>query len=163
MKLWQLLWNGDNPDIWQDTESVNLTSTKDDRNFNFRSSHNAFLQRHFSVCWAYLVWLLSLVQNSTQVTQHIYSHVKKCWHTLFDLGGKWLLSPNAMLIRVMLSEALPDPPTLIDWWGQWRITIKARVSAFYWTMSCPFLYFSGKHGNSYNELHQVCRLFFPWL
>ena len=38
---------------------------------------------------------------------------KKGWHTLSDLGEKVTHFPNAMLIRVLLSEALPDPPTLI--------------------------------------------------
>ena len=38
---------------------------------------------------------------------------KNGWYTLPDLEEKETLSPNAMLIRVMLPEALPDTPTLI--------------------------------------------------
>ena len=40
--------------------------------------------------------------------------------------------------------------------GRGRIMIKVRTSAFHWTMSCPIYYFSGKHTNSCNTLHQVC-------
>ena len=44
-----------------------------------------------------------------------------------------------------------------------RIILKARTSAFYWTMSCPIFYFSGKHGDDCNKLNQVCQLFFPMI
>ena len=33
-------------------------------------------------------------------------------------GKKWILSPNAMLIQATLSEAMSDPPTLIDGGGE---------------------------------------------
>ena len=56
------------------------------------------------------------------------------WPTILE---KWLghclfykkkkpLSLDAMLIRVMLSEALPDHPTLI-WWGLGKVVVKART------------------------------------
>ena len=48
---------------------------------------------------------------------------KNGWDTLSDLGEKETPSPDAMLIRVMLSEALPDPATLI-WWGLGKIRPK---------------------------------------
>ena len=67
-----------------------------------------------------------------------------------------------MLIRVHVVGSLARPPTLI-WWGRGRIMVKARTSAFYWKMSYPIFYFSGKHEDSCNKLHQVCQLFFPWL
>ena len=51
----------------------------------------------------------------------------------------------------------------IDWWGRGRIMISSRTCAFYWTMSCSIFYFSGKHGDSCNKLHQVYQLFFPGL
>ena len=38
---------------------------------------------------------------------------KNSWYTLSDLGEKEIPFPDATLIRVMLSEALPDPPTSI--------------------------------------------------
>ena len=72
---------------------------------------------------------------------------------------KKTLSPNVMLIQVVLSEAMPDPSTLI-WWGRGRIMIKARTSAFYSAISCPIFYYSGKHGESCNKLLQVYQLFF---
>ena len=84
---------------------------------------------------------------------------KNGWYTLSDLGGKETPFPNSMLIQVMLSEALPDPPALI-WWGRGRIMVKLRTSAFCWTMSCSIFYFSGKHGDSCNKLHWVSQLFF---
>ena len=48
------------------------------------------------------------------------NHGKKGWNSLSDFGGKVSpLSPNAMLIRVMLPVAAPGLPTLIDGgWGR---------------------------------------------
>ena len=46
---------------------------------------------------------------------------------------KWLLSTYPTLIQVMLSEALPDAPTLIVWGGEelkLRIMIKTRTYDF---------------------------------
>ena len=43
---------------------------------------------------------------------------KKSWYTSFDLGEKVSDSPDAMLMQVILSEALADPPTLIDGVGK---------------------------------------------
>ena len=46
---------------------------------------------------------------------YIYNHKKKGWYTLSDLGEISIpRSLNAILIQVMLSKALPDPPILID-------------------------------------------------
>ena len=42
-----------------------------------------------------------------------YNPGKKGWDSLSDL-----VSPNAMLIRVMLPEAAPGRPTLIDGGGE---------------------------------------------
>ena len=38
----------------------------------------------------------------------------------------------------MLSEALPDPPMLID---GWKIMVKGKTSAFFRTMLCPIFNF----------------------
>ena len=44
---------------------------------------------------------------------------KKSWDSLSDLVQRGSpLSPNAMLIRVMLPEAAPGRPTLIDGGGE---------------------------------------------
>ena len=43
-----------------------------------------------------------------------YNQKKRSVYTLCLIQEKITPFPNAMLIRVMLSEALPDPPTLID-------------------------------------------------
>ena len=41
-----------------------------------------------------------------------YNPGKNGWYTMSDLGEKETPFPNAMLIRFMMSEALPHPQTL---------------------------------------------------
>ena len=51
--------------------------------------------------------------------------------------------------------AHPGRPWLCHWsWGRERIVIKAKTSAFYWTMLCPIFNLTGKHGYSCNKLQQ---------
>ena len=46
------------------------------------------------------------------------------------------LSSNIMMIQIMLSEALPDPQTLIDWVG--KKNGKTNTPLFYLTMPYPY-------------------------
>ena len=102
----------------------------------------------FFLLWSRFIWVAIEFQGPTATIME-----KKHWHTSFDLGEKVipLSTRNVDTSHIVRSPA--GSPN-IHWWGQGRIMIKARTSAFYWTMSCPiFFYFSGKHGDSCNKLH----------
>ena len=47
--------------------------------------------------------------------------------------------------------------------GRGRIVIKARTSAFYWTMSCPIFDFSGKHGDSCKKFIRCANYLFSMI
>ena len=76
---------------------------------------------------------------------------------------KWPLFPNAMLIWVVLSEALPDPTTVID--GVDKKMAKANSSYFFWIMLSGKMVIhsktnSSKWIDSSAEGHFNTRLFF---
>ena len=57
------------------------------------------------------------------------------YYTLSDLGEKVTPLPNAMLIQVILSDTLPNPPPLIGGgrgWQKGRIMVKTNTCAFLW-------------------------------
>ena len=108
------------------------------------------LNEYGTVLWFYRTtigyrWVLTKKPSSSRP----YNHGKK-WltHFVWFRRKKKPLSPNVMLIRVMLSEALPDPPTLI-WWRWGRIMIKGENLCFLLNNVMPHFYFSGKHGDSF--------------
>ena len=69
------------------------------------------------------------------------------------------VTPPAMFIRVMCSEALLDPPTLIV--GRRKIMIKARTYAFLLNndVNAPFSISMVSMRESCNKLRRVCLLF----
>ena len=67
-----------------------------------------------------------------------------------------------MLIPVMLSEALVDPPTTIERAGNdYDKTLKTRTSPLLLLEQCnsPFSILVVSTGVSYDKVHRVCQLF----
>ena len=59
------------------------------------------------------------------------------------------LSPNAMLIRVMLPEAAPGRPTLIDGGGEGLTN--GELEGFFKTMHCPKCPYNREHWDNCNK------------
>ena len=81
------------------------------------------------------------IKRGTWVKKNRNQHFHVFWKNSF------VNSCKAMLIQVMLSELIREPYQIPQHWlmGWGRIMIKARTSAFCWTMSCSIFYSSGKH------------------
>ena len=75
-------------------------------------------------------------------------------------GSKSLpLSPDAMLIRVMLTEAASGRPTLIDG-GVGKDMKNGALGGFFKTMHCPKCPYNREHWDNCNKVGQVSQLFF---
>ena len=75
---------------------------------------------------------------------------KKGWDSLSDLVQRGSpLSPNAMLIRVMLPKAAPGRPTLM---GVGKDMTNGKLGGFLKTMHCPKCPYNREHCDNCNKV-----------
>ena len=95
----------------------------------------------------------------TNGSKSTFNPGKKGWDSLSALVQRGSpLSPNAMLIRVMLPEAPPGRPTLID--GVGKDMTNGELGGFFKTMHCPKCPYNREHWDNCNKVDQVSQLFF---
>ena len=140
--------------------------------FNFFQRNQPHVTRLCMGFWEQnpsLLWLnsqhSSILETSSEVkapSNWTYNPGKKGWDSLSDLVQRGSpLSPNAMLIRVMLPEAAAGHPTLID--GVGKDMTNGELGGFFKTMHCPKCPYNREHWDNCNKVDQVSQLFFPGL